>query len=328
MLQTIESILWFTALIIGIWFMLSKKKGIIAEQPSQEPLSGKEKLLVFILCLVNPILIGAIFYYGWKMKLPKKAKTANLLSFAAFAVFLIIYFGQGYLLVKKVGVENVKNLGVGLNQIKDFDAQMLAIASKNDTEDQADIQAIQQKVPIGYEKADQWQPDAKFYSFRRIYTLPSGYSEQLLKDIDSYYYESKNTHDNYEILFDRNSNNISRIDINPNRLSNYVSNYSDLTTIKIGPKKALEIAMLSPSFQKYKKDNPECVTQVILNAEDLQEEKGINKFWVVTLFKGFGTPITSENSVIAYIQINTGMAFLPEVGDFLKQYREAEDKLK
>ncbi len=329
MILTIESIVWLAALVFGIWFMVSKKKNIHAEQPSLEPLTGKEKLLVFVLCLVNPILLGAIFYFGWKKKLPQQAKTANRLSFIAFAIFLILYFGTGYLIVKQAGVENFKNIATTVNQVKDLNQQILDTATKIDPEDQMDISAMQNKVVIGYSKAEQWQQDAKFYSFRRIYTVPADYSDQILKSIDSYYYESKNTQDNYEILFDRTSDNIQRIDVNPNRLANYVSSFADLTTIKIGPKKALEIAMLSPAFQKFKAENPQLVTQVILNDESSQNTEGINKFWLVTLYKNFGSAgITSDNSVTAYVDINTGKALLPEGDYLLQQLNEAESKLR
>ena len=85
-----QTILWIIALVVGVWFMVNKKKNISAEQPSLEPLTRKEKLLVFVLCLINPVLLGAILYYGWRRKLPRQAKTANRLSFTAFGIFLII----------------------------------------------------------------------------------------------------------------------------------------------------------------------------------------------------------------------------------------------
>jgi hypothetical protein len=326
MLQTIESILWLVALVVGIWFMVSKKSKIPDQQQSLDPLSGKEKLLVFVLCLFNPLILGAVFYYGWKRKLPQQAKTANLLSFAAFAVFLVVFFGSGYLALKKIGVENVKNINNTVNQAKDLNTQAKAIFDRPDTADTADIQAIKDKIVLGYDKAQQWQPDAKFYSYRRMYTLPSGYSDQLLKIIDSYYFESKNTHDNYELLFDRKSNTVSRVDVNPDRAPVYVERFADSSTIKVGPDKALEMAMLSPTFQKFKSDNPDCVTQVILN--EASQPTDLSKYWTVTLYKSLGEPITEANSVQAYVNINTGELISPEAVDALQQINSANNKLK
>jgi len=326
MLQTIESIVWLAALILGIWYMVNKKKNIPDGQQTLEPLSGKEKLLVFVLCLVNPLILGAVFYYGWKKKLPQQAKTANYLSFAAFAIFLVIFFGRGYLALKKVGIENVKNLANTVQQAKDINTQAKAIFNSPTAQDAADIQAIKDKIVIGYSKAEQWQPDAKFYSFRRLYTIPAEFPDQLLKDIDSFYYESKNTRDDYELLFDRKSSNVLRTDINSNRLPVYVERFADVSTIKVSPDQALKMAMLSPAFQQYKQNNPDCITQVILN--EASGSMDVSKYWTVTLFKNFGYTITDTNSVTAYININTGELISPEAVNTLQQLKSANDKLK
>lgn len=326
MLQTMESIAWLVALIVGIWFMVSKKSKIPDQQQSLEPLSGKEKLLVFVLCIANPLILGAVFYYGWKKKLPQQANTANLLSFGAFVLFLVFYFGSGYLALKKVGVENVKNIANTVNQAKDLNIQAKAIFDRPDAADTADIQAIKDKIVIGYSKAELWKSDAKFYSYRRVYALPGGFSDQFLKDIDSYYYESRNTSDNYELLFDRKSNTVSRVDVNPNRVPTYVERFADSSTIKVGPNKALEMAMLSPIFQQYKSVNPNCTTQVVLN--ETSQPSDLSKYWTVTLYKNFGEPITDTNSVQAYVNINTGELISPEAINALQQLKSANDKLK
>jgi hypothetical protein len=67
-----------------------------------DPLIGNEKLSVWIICLFNPIWGGAIMYYGWKKKLPEKAKQANSISFKGFFISIILYilyfifFGGGF----------------------------------------------------------------------------------------------------------------------------------------------------------------------------------------------------------------------------------------
>jgi hypothetical protein len=332
MIQIIESIIWLAALIFGIWFMVEKKKNITAEQPSLDPLSGKEKLLVFVLCLVNPIVLGAIFYYGWKKKLPQQAKTANYLSFAAFVIFLCVYFGQGYLFVKKVGVKNIQNIASNLNLSQDLNKEAKVIAERTDAADTADIQAIKDKIVTGYAKAEQWQSDAKFYGFRRMYTVSAGDPEQFLKDTDSYFYESKNTSDNCEVLFDRKSNNIFRVDINPNRLTAYVNQFADTFTIKVGPNKALEIAMLSPTFQKFKDGHKEYETNVILNEPSMRAYGSkYYQYWMVSLLespKGGAVTLNKDNSVLAMVNIVTGDFISPEALNTLLQIQDASNKAK
>jgi hypothetical protein len=86
--------------------------------------------------------------------------------------------------------------------------------------------------------------------------------------------------------------------------------------------------MLSPAFQKFKSDNSELVTQVFLNDESSQKKKDIEKFWVITLFKNFSSPITPDNSVTAYVDINTGQAILPEVENLIRQFDNVSNRLK
>ncbi len=324
MLQTIETIVWFAALIIGIWFMVSKKKNVPEGQPVLEPLTGKEKLLVFVLCLVNPLILGAVFYYGWKNKLPQQAKTANRLSFLAFFIFLVIWFGQGYLFIKKVGTENIKNIANNVAQVKSLDEQAKAIAARPDAEDNADIQSIQKNVVTGYDKAAAWQPDAKFYMYRRIFTIPNNSPDPIIKDADSYYYESHNTTDNYEILFDKKTNTISRIDTNPNRQPQYANNFTDISTIKIGPKKALEIAMLSPNFQEYTKSHTSYITQVILN--ESSQGYDLTKYWLVNVFDDFSQAHNPANSRQAFVNIQTGGLVSQEALNTLDQINNATKK--
>lgn len=71
--------------------LLKKAKNKVpAGQISQESLTGKEKLLIWILCVFNPIIAGAILYYGWRKVLPEKARMANLISFAALGLTIIL----------------------------------------------------------------------------------------------------------------------------------------------------------------------------------------------------------------------------------------------
>jgi len=70
--------------------MRKTKKQVPDGQISQEPLTGQEKLMTWILCFLNPVITGAIFYYGWRKKLPVKAKSVNQISLWAFLIIIIV----------------------------------------------------------------------------------------------------------------------------------------------------------------------------------------------------------------------------------------------
>jgi len=57
-----------------IAFMVTRKSKVPDGQSAPEPLTSSEKLSAWIICLFNPIWGGLILYYGWKKKLPEKAK--------------------------------------------------------------------------------------------------------------------------------------------------------------------------------------------------------------------------------------------------------------
>jgi len=74
--------------------MISVKSKVTEGQVNSDSLSkGKEKIITWIICIINPIWGGAILYYGWKKKLPTKAKQANKISMIAFLIELVLVFG-------------------------------------------------------------------------------------------------------------------------------------------------------------------------------------------------------------------------------------------
>ena len=77
--------------VVGTIMLLQSAKAKVAEgQSSQEPLTKKEKIITWIVCIINPIIAGAILYFGWKKRLPVKANQANKISFIAFFIFLML----------------------------------------------------------------------------------------------------------------------------------------------------------------------------------------------------------------------------------------------
>lgn len=71
------------------FFVMRKEKATIPEgQVDESPLSGNMLWYVFILCLLSPFIAQMIFYYGWKKRLPKKAKKANNLGWLAILIWI------------------------------------------------------------------------------------------------------------------------------------------------------------------------------------------------------------------------------------------------
>jgi len=86
-----KSIIFIAVLFIAIFQMNKVKKGIPDGQIVNNPLTRTEKSIVWVLCMLNPVFSGAVFYYGWKSKLPLKAKSANNIAIISFFIWLIVY---------------------------------------------------------------------------------------------------------------------------------------------------------------------------------------------------------------------------------------------
>ena len=80
--------------------MITEKKKVVGGQISQDPLSTKFKIIIGILSFFNPVIAGAVFYYGWKKKLPIKARQANQISLWMFLVFILVVVSIGFFLGK------------------------------------------------------------------------------------------------------------------------------------------------------------------------------------------------------------------------------------
>ncbi|MBI4427072.1 MAG: hypothetical protein HY569_01120 [Candidatus Magasanikbacteria bacterium] len=97
-----DTLSFFTVVValIGCIFFLKEQKSKVADgQTSVDLFKGKELLLVWIFCLLFPIINGTVLYYGLKKKLPQKAKQANKISWLALVVVLVFkYFFDMYVL--------------------------------------------------------------------------------------------------------------------------------------------------------------------------------------------------------------------------------------
>lgn len=79
------------ALIASIYayFLMMKVKKTTKKD---SPLTKSEKIQVLITEFLGPIIVGAIYSYGWKKTLPTKANQANKYSIIMFFVILAIIF--------------------------------------------------------------------------------------------------------------------------------------------------------------------------------------------------------------------------------------------
>lgn len=93
MIQLIWQVISIILLITVIWHMITVRKQAKMGK-TNDSLKGGEKVYVWIVSLIDPVVAGAFFYYGWKKMLPNKAKQANVISLWSFLILLIL--GVGY----------------------------------------------------------------------------------------------------------------------------------------------------------------------------------------------------------------------------------------
>lgn len=58
----------------------------------EDKLIGREKIIVWIANLINPVIAGSLFYYLWRKNFPNKARQANMIAFVVFGIYLVGYF--------------------------------------------------------------------------------------------------------------------------------------------------------------------------------------------------------------------------------------------
>lgn len=84
------AISFITSLIFSIYY----KSKVIEDNSKDSELTSKEKLIVLLTTFLSPVIAGAVYYYGWKKKLPIKARQANKYSWlmvGAYIIFQILF---------------------------------------------------------------------------------------------------------------------------------------------------------------------------------------------------------------------------------------------
>jgi MFS-type transporter involved in bile tolerance (Atg22 family) len=96
----ISDALWIAALVsfIASFILMNNVKVKVPEgQQDQSPLTSQERNYVLLMTIFSPILSSSVFYYGWKKKLPVKAKAANNWGWLGFFISILIWVGLGFI---------------------------------------------------------------------------------------------------------------------------------------------------------------------------------------------------------------------------------------
>ncbi len=78
--------------ILSIIYVIKVRRDFDSKINTPENFTKQEKIIIWILSFINPMLFGAIFYYSLKSRLPKKAKYANNVSWIAFIIYIVYFF--------------------------------------------------------------------------------------------------------------------------------------------------------------------------------------------------------------------------------------------
>ncbi|CAN5706034.1 hypothetical protein BH11PAT2_BH11PAT2_06050 [soil metagenome] len=81
------------ALLVWCVLLMTNKRKQAKANPSESnrTLTRGERMQVWIICVLQPLWAGFIFYYGWRRPLPVMAKQANRISWIAFGIELGVF---------------------------------------------------------------------------------------------------------------------------------------------------------------------------------------------------------------------------------------------
>ncbi len=89
--RLIGLIIFLTSTVAAILYMLHMRHKKIDPERDTAPLTIRQKPFVIVLVILSPIIAGAIFYYGWIKRFPKKANQANWWSIIVFIIWIALY---------------------------------------------------------------------------------------------------------------------------------------------------------------------------------------------------------------------------------------------
>lgn len=68
-----------------------EEQEIKATAINYEPLKGSQKVISYLVCIVNPVIFGSLLYYVWKKQYPTKAKEINRFSIIIVIIQITLY---------------------------------------------------------------------------------------------------------------------------------------------------------------------------------------------------------------------------------------------
>ncbi|HTR18805.1 MAG TPA: hypothetical protein VMH91_02375 [Candidatus Paceibacterota bacterium] len=109
MAQVVFWALILISVIVAVFYMLRVRRAGAQNSMMPDGLTVGERLLVILTILFGGVIIvGSIYYYGWKKRFPLKARQVLHTEWAFIALILIVFFGGGYLYYVYVVVPNAQ----------------------------------------------------------------------------------------------------------------------------------------------------------------------------------------------------------------------------
>lgn len=105
----------FLVIATGVYAFYLQRK-VAKNATSDSPLTTTEKIQVIATLLLNPLISFAIYYYGWKDKLPQKAKMVKTYLFRiiiALLLIAIISFLLAIFFITVKPIKKIKNITLG-----------------------------------------------------------------------------------------------------------------------------------------------------------------------------------------------------------------------
>lgn len=87
----IEWVVFLASTIAASLYMIRMRRKPVNPERDGAPLTSRQKPFVLALVILSPLVAGAIFYYGWIKRFPKKAKWANNWSIIVFILLIGVY---------------------------------------------------------------------------------------------------------------------------------------------------------------------------------------------------------------------------------------------
>jgi hypothetical protein len=90
-LMVIVPALGMAALLFGLWFGSRLINQVLLQESNTAALTASERWVVLVTEFLNPLVVGAFYYHGWKKKFPNKATQAGNHGMSIFVLQLVAF---------------------------------------------------------------------------------------------------------------------------------------------------------------------------------------------------------------------------------------------